>query len=53
MAYVAGSGGNQLAPLYSNALGQAVMELLERQATALHLDLHDIVFELIFHILDK
>uniref|UniRef100_A0A182JP00 FYVE-type domain-containing protein n=1 Tax=Anopheles christyi TaxID=43041 RepID=A0A182JP00_9DIPT len=53
MAYVAGSGGNKLAPLYSNALGQAVMELLERQTTALHLDLHDIVFELIFHILDK
>ncbi|XP_035900514.1 zinc finger FYVE domain-containing protein 9 [Anopheles stephensi] len=53
MAYVAGSGGNKLAPLYSNALGQVVMELLERQATALHLDQHDIVFELIFHILDK
>uniref|UniRef100_A0A182P446 FYVE-type domain-containing protein n=1 Tax=Anopheles epiroticus TaxID=199890 RepID=A0A182P446_9DIPT len=53
MSYEAGSGGNKLAPLYSNALGQAVMELLERQSTALHLDQHDIVFELIFHILDK
>uniref|UniRef100_A0A182RWJ7 FYVE-type domain-containing protein n=1 Tax=Anopheles funestus TaxID=62324 RepID=A0A182RWJ7_ANOFN len=53
MAYVAGSGGNALAPLYSNVLGQAVMELLQRQATTLHLDQHDIVFELIFHILDK
>uniref|UniRef100_A0A182QL36 FYVE-type domain-containing protein n=1 Tax=Anopheles farauti TaxID=69004 RepID=A0A182QL36_9DIPT len=53
MSYVAGSGGNKLAPLYSNALGQAVMELLERQAATLHLDQHDIVFELIFHILDK
>uniref|UniRef100_A0A182NG39 FYVE-type domain-containing protein n=1 Tax=Anopheles dirus TaxID=7168 RepID=A0A182NG39_9DIPT len=53
LSYVAGSGGNKLAPLYSNALGQAVMELLQRQTAALHLDQHDIVFELIFHILDK
>ncbi|XP_058115928.1 zinc finger FYVE domain-containing protein 9 [Anopheles ziemanni] len=53
MSYVAGSGGSKLAPLYSNALGQEVMGMLQRQATALHLDQHDIVFELIFHILDK
>ncbi|XP_053679568.1 zinc finger FYVE domain-containing protein 9 [Anopheles nili] len=53
MEYVAGSGGNKLAPLYSNALGHVVMEFLQRQATALHLDQHDLVFELVFHILDK
>ncbi|XP_058061254.1 zinc finger FYVE domain-containing protein 9 [Anopheles bellator] len=53
MSYVAGSGGSKLAPLYSNALGQEVMVMLQRQVSALHLDQHDIVIELIFHILDK
>ncbi|XP_050081531.1 zinc finger FYVE domain-containing protein 9 [Anopheles aquasalis] len=53
MSFLAGSGGNKLAPLYSNALGQEVIATLKHLVTALQLDQHDIVIELIFHILDK
>uniref|UniRef100_A0A182FA17 Uncharacterized protein n=1 Tax=Anopheles albimanus TaxID=7167 RepID=A0A182FA17_ANOAL len=53
MSFLAGSGGNKLAPLYSNALGQEVIATLKHLVNALQLDQHDIVIELIFHILDK
>ncbi|ETN61396.1 smad anchor for receptor activation, partial [Anopheles darlingi] len=42
MSFLAGSGGNKLAPLYSNALGQEVITTLKHLVTALQLDQHDI-----------
>ncbi|XP_062564915.1 zinc finger FYVE domain-containing protein 9 [Armigeres subalbatus] len=52
VSYEAGSQFNKLGPLYMNALDNELIGTLNRQANSLHLD-QQIIFELIFHILDK